>query len=225
MGPVIAMPITGTDLFRRYMNSKYTDSIRRAGGTVRWLSLEDLDASLEALALCDGLLLPGGPDLDPALYGQTPIPECGKANLLRDRGEMALLEAFLPTGKPILCICRGVQLLNVFCGGTLHQHIDGHKDFPSRAEGCHPIDLLPHTRLRQILDADRVSVNSLHHQAADRVGTDLIVSAVSGDGFIEALELSCHPFCLGVQWHPEHMSRTSPAQMRMFEAFLAACQK
>ena len=225
MGPVIAMPNTGTDLFRRYMNSKYTDSIRRAGGTVRWLRLEDPDAALEALALCDGLLLPGGPDLDPALYGQEPGPACGRSSPLRDRGEMALLKAFLPTGRPILCICRGMQLLNVFCGGTLHQDIPGHKHFPSRAKGCHGVDILPQSLLHRILATQQATVNSLHHQAADRVGPGLTASAVSGDGFVEALELSAHPFCLGVQWHPEHMSRESAAQMRIFQAFLDACRQ
>lgn len=231
MKPVIAIPQMGNDLFRIYMKSKYVQSLHRAGAEVRWLELEDADAAAAGAIACDGLLLPGGADVDPRLYGQEPSERCGKPNQLRDRGERRLLEVFLPAKKPVFCICRGVQLLNVFCSGTLWQDIKGmqkcaHSHFLSKNKGIHSVTLSPGTRLAELFAGqERVLVNSLHHQAVDRVGSGLTVSAVSEDGFVEALELSGHPFCIGVQWHPEHMSRGNAQQQALFYAFAAACGK
>jgi len=228
MQPVIAMPQMGTSLFRKYMKSKYVESLRRAGARVKWIELDDLSKAVEEMLLCDGLLMPGGPDIEPSLYGRERQENCGKANALRDAGEMQMLNAFLPTQKPVLCICRGVQMLNVFCGGTLHQDIKGiqvckHSHFPSKNSGTHKVKLDPHTRLGKIMGQEWLTVNSLHHQAADTVGPGLRVSAVSQDGFIEGLEVFGHPFCVGVQWHPEHMSKTDPLQQKLFNEFTAAC--
>lgn len=226
MKAVIAIPQMGKDLFRKYMKSKYQRSLNRAGLEVRWIELEDPDACIQALLQCDGLLLPGGADIAPHLYGQEPTSKCGKPNPLRDRAEWQMLDAFLPTGKPILCICRGLQLLNVYFGGTLHQDIKAiqkcaHADFKSRATGCHRVSLTPGTGLHAIL-GDTATVNSLHHQAADTVGESLLVAARSEDGIVEALELEGHPFCVAVQWHPEHMSKKSPLQQNIFHTFAEA---
>lgn len=228
MKPVIGIPRMGQDPFRKYMKSKYVQSLECSGAQVRWIKLEDPDRAVSEILECDGLLLPGGADVNPVLYGQEPSEKCGKPNTLRDTAEMKMLEAFLLTNKPVLCICRGVQLLNVFFGGTLHQDIKltqavRHSDFRSRNKGIHQVRLFSHTRLAHILNKDTVLVNSLHHQAVDRVGLGLTVSAVSGDGFIEALEIIHHPFCIGVQWHPEHMSKKSAVQQSLFDAFVNAC--
>ena len=230
MNPVIAIPQMGNDLFRKYMKSKYVRSLRRAGAQVRWIELTDLDKAIAEVRACDGLLLPGGADVNPRLYGHAPSEKCGKPNTLRDTGEMELLTAFLPTGKPILGICRGVQLMNVFFGGTLHQDIKdtqkcNHSDFRGKNRGNHAVTLTPGTKLAEIFGAETLIVNSLHHQAADIPGKDLSVSAISEDGFIEGLEHQTHPFCLGVQWHPEHMSHASEAQRKLFRAFVDACGK
>lgn len=230
MQPVIAIPQMGTDLFRKYMKSKYVSSLRRAGAQVRWIDLADPEKAAAEALQCDGLLLPGGADVDPALYGQQLSDKCGKPNELRDAGEMKLLEAFLPTNKPIFCICRGVQLLNVFCGGTLYQDIKDvqkcrHADFLSRTRGCHTVKIVPQTRLAGILGEKQVKVNSIHHQAVDQVGRELTIAAVSEDGFVEALEITHHPFCIGVQWHPEHMSKKSKLQQKLFDAFAVACKE
>lgn len=230
MMSVIGIPQMGNDLFRKYMKSKYVQSLERSGATVRWIGLEDLQAAVAAALECDGLLLPGGADVDPHLYGQEPTEQCGKPNVLRDAAEPKLLEAFLPTGKPVLCICRGVQMLNVHFGGTLHQDISKmqvckHSDFRKKNKGSHTVKLLPRTKLSQIFGEEPIRVNSMHHQAVDKVGPGLAVSAVSEDGFIEGLEVFLHPFCVGVQWHPEHMSKFVPAQQKLFDAFVAACRK
>lgn len=230
MKPVIGMPQPGNDLFRQYMKSKYVQSIHRAGGEARWIELDDLDRAVQELQKCDGLLLTGGGDVDPKYYGQEPIEACGAPNELRDKGELALLKAFVPTGKPIFGICRGVQVMNVFFGGTLCQDIvpgqkTCHQSFPTRKTGCHRIRLEAGSRLGTIMDYAWLQVNSMHHQTVDKVGEGLVVAARSEDGFIEAVEMSAHPFCIGVQWHPEHMSQNDPVQQSLFDAFVAACRK
>ena len=228
MNCTIAIPKFGNKLFRKYMQSKYTASLRRAGAKAVWIETDDLDKAIEEMLRCDGLLLSGGEDIDPAYYGQTPTEKCGTPDAHRDRTEMKMLEAFLPTGKPILGICRGEQLLNVYFGGTLHQDIaeistSRHKNFPRKNWGSHAVTVKPGTKLAEIMGKEIFPVNSLHHQAADKIGPELIVSAVSDDGIIEAVEHPAHRFCIGVQWHPEHMSTFSKLQRRIFDAFTAAC--
>ena len=230
MKPTIAMPKLENTLFRCYMISKYLIRLRCAGARVKRFSLKDLESRKEELLACDGLLMPGGADIDPKYYGQTPTEKCGKIEAERDAGEWAMLEAFLPTGKPVLCICRGVQLMNVFCGGSLHQDIKDfqkctHSDFKNRASGTHTVTLTPGTKLQQILGGTACRVNSMHHQAADRIAPGLTVSAVSEDGIVEALEKPDHPFFLGVQWHPEHMGARDKRQQKSFEVFVEACGK
>lgn len=224
MKPVIAMPRMGNDPFRIYMKSKYVFSLRRAGATVRWIPLNHIEAHLPALLECDGLLMPGGVDIEPECYGQKRTEKCGKSDALRDDAEWKILEAFLPTEKPVLCICRGHQLLNVFCGGTLHQHIEHHSDFKSRGKGCHSVKVQPNTKLADMLGKENITVNSLHHQAVDVLGNNLTVNAVSDDGIIESVVRTDHPFCLGVQWHPEHMSRKDPLQKKIFDVFVQKCR-
>lgn len=225
----IAVPQMGNDLFRRYMKGKYVRSLSRAGAAVRWIELSDPDAAAKEAVSCDGLLLPGGADIDPSRYGQTPQPECGKPNELRDAAEFVMLDAFYRTGKPVLGICRGIQVMNVQAGGTLFQDIKGtsvcrHMDFRSRNRSIHRVTVAEGSLLARITGSGEHDVNSLHHQAADRIGDGFTVSAVSEDGFTEAIERSDHAFCLGVQWHPEHMSRRSLDQRQIFAAFVQACR-
>ena len=229
MNPVIAIPQMGNDLFRRYMKSKYVRSLQRAGADVRWIALEDTKKAVSEMLECSGLLLPGGADINPKLYGQELSEKCGKPDELRDTAEWEMLEAFLPSGKPIFCICRGVQLLNVFLGGSLHQDIRDlqtcrHADFSSKNRGCHKVSFHPDTRLRDIFREESAIVNSLHHQAADEIGEGLWIPADSPEGFAEALELEDYPFCLAVQWHPEYMAGRTPSQQRLFQALVDACR-
>ena len=226
--PVIAIPQMGNDLFRKYMKSKYVQSLERAGAQALWIELGDMDKAIAAAVNCDGLLLPGGADIAPGMYGQAASEKCGKPNEARDSAEPKILEAFLETGKPVLGICRGVQLLNVYFGGTLLQDIRdrqkyNHSDFFTRAKSAHPVNIEKGSKLYEIFGAEAVEVNSLHHQAIDKIGDGLRLTAKSGDGFVEALELEKYPFCVAVQWHPEHMSKKSAEQRKLFSAFVAAC--
>lgn len=224
MGIVIAMPKMGNDLMRIYMKSKYVLSLRRAGAKVRWIPWEDTPENRALLLRCDGLLMPGGVDIEPSRYGQETDPQCGKIDLKRDAAEWWMPDAFLPTSKPVLGICRGCQVLNVCFGGTLHQHIPGHSDFRSRGKGRHTVSVKANTRLSSLVGADPILVNSMHHQAADTIAPNLTVSAVSSDGIVEALELPDHPFCLAVQWHPEHLSKRRKDQQQIFDRFVEACK-
>ena len=226
----IAIPMFKKDLMRKYMQSKYTSSLRRAGAKAVWINTDDLDKAIAEMLKCDGLLLSGGEDVDPTYYGQEPTEKCGKPDKYRDHVEMKMLEAFLPTGKPILGICRGEQLMNVYFGGTLHQDIAHvatccHDDFRRKNRGNHTVTVKSSTKLAQIIGQEVFPVNSLHHQAADTVAPTLIASAVSEDGIVEAVEQPDHRFCIGVQWHPEHMSAFSRLQRRIFDTFVAACEE
>lgn len=225
MKPIIAIPQMGNSLFRKYMKSKYAQSLERAGASVKWIELDSPKQAAEEALACDGLLLPGGADINPSLYHETPDAHCGKPNVIRDAAEPVILEQFLQTGKPILAICRGCQLVNVYFGGTLIQDIKDtqtfrHMDFLARAKSTHPVSIAPDSILSGLLDSDSVNVNSMHHQAVGKVGNGLRVTAQSPDGFVEGLELEGHPFCVCVQWHPEHMSKRDEKQQKLFDAFV-----
>ena len=226
----IAIPKFKDGLFRKYMQSKYTASLRRAGAKAVWIETDDLGKAIQEMLACDGLLLSGGEDVNPAFYGQTATEKCGKIVPARDHAEMKMLEAFLSTGKPILGICRGEQLMNVFFGGTLHQDIADvatscHDDYPRKNRGNHEVSVTRGTKLAEIMGQETFLANSLHHQAVDKVAPALILAARSEDGIVEGVEHPAHPFCIGVQWHPEHMSAYSKLQRRIFDAFVDACTK
>lgn len=230
MKPVIAIPQMGNDLFRKYMKSKYQKSLERAGADVKWIELDDIEKAVSKTLSCDGLLLPGGADINPKMYGEEKSEKCGTPNEIRDNAEPVIFREFLKTNKPILAICRGIQLINVCNDGTLFQDIKDvqkckHMDFFSRAGSIHTVSIDKNSMLYGILESDKINVNSMHHQAINKVGEGFIVSAQSEDGFTEAIELQNHPFCIGVQWHPEHMSKKSAEQRKIFSFFVSACKK
>lgn len=221
MTPIIAIPQLGPGLLRKYLGAKYVTALKRAGARVRWAD------SAEAAVACDGLLIPGGDDIDPKLYGQTPAEKCGKQNPLRDTLDPVLLTAFLQTGKPILGICRGMQMMNVHLGGTLHQDITElqkirHTGTMKLKKTCHDVTIAEHTLLHGILGKTQIAVNTMHHQAVDKLGDGLVISAVSPDGFAEGMELPEHRFFLGVQWHPEHLRQED--HKKIIRAFVEACK-
>ncbi|WAX76382.1 gamma-glutamyl-gamma-aminobutyrate hydrolase family protein [Streptomyces sp. KMM 9044] len=155
----------------------------------------------------DGLLVPGGPDVDPALYGQSRHPRTRGGSPEMDRAELALLGAALEAGLPLLAICRGMQLLNVQCGGTLHQHLpeitdnDTHRPQTAGFEfGRHVLDLRADSRIAGIFGDDTPKTACHHHQAVDQIGTGLTATAWAPDGVVEVVEAVGHPFAIGVQW-------------------------
>ncbi len=182
-----------------------------------------------SITALDGLLLTGGSDVNPKRYGRdnTGSDEVDDA---RDELELRLLCEALDLGAPVFAICRGLQVLNVACGGTLVQHLSStgvHRQKPGDAEpGRHPaahrVWVAPNTRLAGIVGAGGLDVNSRHHQAIESLGQGLAVSAISEDGVIEAIELPGAAFAVAVQWHPEDRILVSEADRKLFEAFAAA---
>ena len=227
MRVVIAMPRMSTDPEPTVAQSKYMESLARAGAGMRWVELSDPEQAVQDALTCDGLLLPGGGDMDPKFYGQARIPACGEPNLLRDAAEPLLLRAFLAADKPVLGICRGIQIMNAVLGGDLYQDIKPFEHLPHNGHWAkvHTVTVRRGTLLSRILGQDTVLVNSQHHQAVDRVAPGFTLAALSEDGIVEAIEKPDAGFCLGVQWHPEWLSDADPAMQGLFDAFVNACSK
>ncbi len=227
MRVVIAMPRMSTDSEPTVAQSKYIESLARAGAGMRWVELSDPEQAVQDALTCDGLLLPGGGDMDPKFYGQARIPACGEPNLLRDAAEPLLLRAFLAADKPVLGICRGIQVMNAVLGGDLYQDIKPFEHLPHNDHWAkvHTVTVRRGTLLSRILGQDTVLVNSQHHQAVDRVAPGFTLAALSEDGIVEAIEKPDAGFCLGVQWHPEWLSDADPAMQSLFDAFVNACSK
>ncbi|MGJ5803070.1 gamma-glutamyl-gamma-aminobutyrate hydrolase family protein [Streptomyces europaeiscabiei] len=179
----------------------YPRLVQAAGGVAAMLPPDDPSYAAGAVARLDGLVIAGGPDVDPALYGAARSPRCGPPAPERDAWELALIRAALDIGTPLLGICRGMQLLNVALGGTLVQHLDDHV-VEVGVFGRHPVKPVPGTRYADIT-AEETDVPTYHHQAVDRLGAGLLASAYASDGTVEAIELPDPAWVLGVQWHPE----------------------
>jgi putative glutamine amidotransferase len=187
----------------------YVDRVHAAGGLPVVLpALPEEDAARYVDRL-DGLLLAGGGDLDPALYGAGPHPATRRVSAARDRAERGLLAAALGTGLPVLGVCRGLQLLNVHLGGTLHQHVPDllggattHSPAPG-VYGRHPVTLDAGSRVAELHGRTDLEVTTSHHQAVARVGDGLLVTGRAPDGTVEAAEFPDRPFVVAVQWHPE----------------------
>jgi putative glutamine amidotransferase len=179
----------------------YPRMVQRSGGLAAMLPPDDPAHAAATVARLDALVIAGGPDVDPARYGAPRDPRTGPPTPERDAWELALIDAALAAGLPLLGICRGMQLLNTALGGTLLQHLDGHRG-PTGVFGAHTVKPVPGTRYAGLVP-EALSVPTFHHQALDRLGPGLLTSAHAEDGTIEAVELPGEPFVLGVQWHPE----------------------
>ena len=184
----------------------YAEHVVRAGGQPVVLPPVGDPASL--VDRLDALIVAGGGDIDPARYGTPPHERTGYIRDFRDEAELGLVHAALDRGLPFLGICRGLQVLNVALGGTLHQHVPDvvgdvrHSPAPG-TYGRLPVKVAAGTRLAAVLGTEESTVAHYHHQAIDRLGAGLTATAWSDDGLIEAAELDDRPFALGVQWHPE----------------------
>lgn len=173
-------------------------------------------------ATLDGLIIGGGSDIDPKLYGEKRHRRTVHIDHKRDKMEWRLLEKLYPRKIPLFGICRGMQMLNVFLGGTLNQNIHD-LDLPFSHEKSplpHKIvEIVPHTKLHRILGVDKCEVNSIHHQAVEKLGKGIVVNARDSNKIIQGIEHTLHPFLMGVQWHPEYMPQ-SALQRRLFKAIV-----
>ena len=219
------------------LNTQYLTAVEEPGGAAVLLTPAHDLASVERLVeVAHGLVLTGGEDVDPALYGQTPHPTVTGVHRRRDDVEIAALHAALARGMPVLAICRGVQLLNVALGGTLYQ------DLPSQREGqlvheqeapvshrWHHATVLAGSGLEAIFGSRELFINSFHHQGIDVLAPALEATVWAEDGLVEGVEGKDYPWLFGVQWHPERGEAESPADerdpdRRLFWAFVDAAR-
>lgn len=203
------------------LRQEYLNAVAAAGGIPVALAPR-LEIHLVAgcLEICQGFLLSGGGDLDPSYWGELPSPALGSISPVRDYFEIALTRMALTAEKPLLGICRGIQVLNVAAGGSLYQDLQtgmSHQQNAPRSHTFHDIVIEKESRLGAIVQASRIRVNSFHHQAVQRVAGGFIITALSPDGTIEAIEAE-RGFALGVQWHPEDLK--DPGSAALFSALI-----
>ena len=218
------------------MGQRYVE-VLTSFGAVPWLVpliADDLSTLRAIYERLDGVFVPGGADVDPSSYGDEKHSACGRTDLARDRTELAFVRWAAEDGKPVLAVCRGVQILNVAAGGTLYQDLTAHREgsikhdyFPvnglyTREYRSHHVHITEETRLARLLEDDVVHVNSMHHQGIKTLAPGLVASAVAPDGVIEAVEPLNGQFMIGVQWHPENLVESDPRMHRLFTAFVDA---
>ena len=213
-------------------NSFNTQAIQKAGGIPVISPFENEENAEELLKISDGLFLTGGADISPSLYNEEQIPECGKCDIERDRADMNLLKAAYKLKKPVLCICRGCQLGNMFFGGSLYQDLPTQKKSDINhsfydeydLETAHGVKILNNTPFYEIFGTDRIKVNSLHHQAVKTLGKDLRPAAYSDDGITEGWYLDDpEREIIGIQWHPEMLSDSRYGKA-VFDRFIYQCR-
>lgn len=212
----------------------YTGAILAAGGLPVMIPLTLSDEDLRDLfSQLDGLLLPGGGDIDPQVYGGSRENAAVYGiDEIRDRVELLMARTAVEEEKPLLAICRGHQILNVALGGSLWEDVlelmpnaQKHAYFRGHARNltAHDVRICEDSRLYNVMGVDHKAVNSIHHQGIKRLGAHLTPTAYAADGLIEGIEIQDHRFALGVQWHPEEFYDQDPQTLALFQAFVSAC--
>ena len=235
MKPIIAVTTYGryerdisTAWYKEHFSlpSLYIDAVRRAGGIPLLLPPGEENIA-RVLAKVDGVLVTGGADIHPEAYhGDTQHPHLTELDVERDELELALIHYLVDESElPTLCICRGMQILNIALGGSLHEHIadilpeDNHRG-EDGGWTVHDVNIQPESLSAKVMQSNQVSTYSGHHQAIKELAPDLRVSATAPDGVIEAIEHISIPWMFGVQWHPEITAASDPTQQRLFDALV-----
>ena len=218
------------------MSHRYVHALTSAGA-IPWLVpllSEDRTTLRAVYDELDGIFLPGGADIDPQSYDAERHPSCDRSDPPRDLVELALVRWAIEDRKPVLGVCRGLQIVNLAVGGTIHQDLEKlrpgsmkHDYFPfrdgfPREHLAHTVRVTPRTRLHRIVETDELRVNSMHHQGIERLGAGVMASAVAPDGVIEGIESTDEHFLLAVQWHPEVLIDSDRSMRRLFEEFISA---
>ena len=234
MKPIIGITTDVDKEGELVLNNNYVQSIINAGGLPLIIPIGIEGDVLQLVELIDGLLLTGGDDIDPLLFGEEPHPGLGHVVPARDLVELKLTRQMLNCDKPILGICRGIQVLNVAVGGTVYQDIYKQHDQPilqhlQKSPTSHPthfVQLVKGSLLEEIAGSARILVNSFHHQSLKDVPEPFIVTGAATDQIIETIESTQHHFVVGVQWHPERLAENGDSVSRkIFNRFIQACTK
>ena len=213
---------------KQFVTDAYIQAIKSSGGLPLILPLVKSKTVIQNyVSLCDGFLFCGGGDITPILFGQEPDYGIGATDITLDLFQIRLMKEILKAEKPVLAICRGMQIMNVACGGSIYQDLN-EVDFEtinhmqtslSRKDISHKVLFKSKTRLHRMF-GDFAFTNSFHHQAIDRLGLGLIISGSTGDDIIESIEMPSHTFAVGVQWHPESMLDSTPNMKQLFHALV-----
>lgn len=210
----------------------YIRAIEESGGIPVLIPYIEREETFDRfLTFCDGFFFTGGADIDPGRYGEKSHPESGPFQPLRDVLEFSMLEKVYASEKPILGVCRGAQLLNVFLGGALYQHIPDvfassvfHRQSEPKTSPSHSILICEHTPLRELVGKDDMLGNSFHHQAVKTLGKGLRVMAKASDGIVEAFYSESYPYLRAYQWHPERLFAIDADNKKIFEDFISATE-
>lgn len=234
--PLIALtPYFNIDRDEPYMRPAYLKAVCAAGGipVILPLGLEE-DSLGQVVDTFDGFLFTGGPDVHPFYFREETQSHCGNVCPQRDEMEFALLKLAMAVKKPVLGICRGIQVLNIGLGGDIYQDIPSqfHEEFPiahTQPFGygipSHTVKVSPGTRLAGIAQCEAMKVNSMHHQAVRRVAPGLIATGFAPGGLVECVEKPDYPYFIGVQWHPEYLWEKDGAAARLFASFVEAARQ
>lgn len=229
--PLIGITTYGRNEYNAYsLPAEYVDAVRRAGGIPVLIPPGEVQIT-PLLERLDGLLLSGGPDVDPEHYDGLLHKMVYGIDPERDVMELEMARWVAQHDQPTLCICRGAQVMNVALGGTLVEHLPDvvgeqvpHRD-PRNVWAVHPVQIEPDSHLATILQTTSTTPNSWHHQAIRQVAPPLKVVALAPDGAVEAAEKPDHPWLLAVQWHPEATAMSDPVQQKLFNALVEAAQQ
>lgn len=231
MKPIIGITAEVKDDKSYYLSSVYSDTVLQAGGVPLLIPLipdKDMNQLCQQI---DGLIITGGEDIDPAYYGELPHPTLQRITPQLDEMEFALVQKILELDKPYIGTCRGLHMLNVVMGGSLHQSIHDqreeysflHRQNAIRTHRSHPVKLDKKSKVFQIFQKEEFKVNSFHHQGVNRVGEGLKVAATAPDGIVEAVESENHTFIYGFQWHPEEFALIGDEpSKKLFAKFIEA---
>lgn len=226
------LPLYNSEKETLWINPLYFGGVEQAGGLPALLSLSEDPAVWEEYCQSfDGFVFTGGQDIDPAYFGQKKLPQCGYQAPLRDQQEIFMARRLRALDKPVLGICRGIQVLNAALGGTLYQDLPTqypsaviHRQEKPYGLPHHQVTITPGSRIHQMIGQTHISVNSVHHQAVWETAPGFNVTATAEDGIIEAIEAPDARFFLGVQWHPEHMWQDYVSGRAIWKGFVDACK-
>lgn len=212
----------------QFVTDTYVRAVRISGGIPLLIPILPQDFPINSyLDICDGFLLPGGGDFTPFLFNEDPLPGVGQTNLSVDLFQIHFAEEILKRHLPVIGICRGMQVLNAACGGSIYQDLSCQPGDPflhmqtsqNRSDMWHQIFIAKDSHLHE-LTGDTLYTNSFHHQSVHLLGKNVHACAHTSDGTVEAIEIEGQPFALGVQWHPESMFFTSPCMRELFSLFV-----